>query len=99
MGRRSFLPVIVEPATIDMIVEPGMLLFRCRGWSFSLKSSCSSKGFDYGMPCRRCGPTSSFDFPISNFVCTIFQMAEHIEDLQQRYAELTKRIGLVRSYL
>jgi len=26
-------------------------------------------------------------------------MAEHIEDLQQRYAELTKRIGLVRSYL
>jgi len=26
-------------------------------------------------------------------------MAEHIEDLQQRYAELQKRIGLVRSYL
>jgi len=26
-------------------------------------------------------------------------MPEHIEDLQQRYAELTKRIGLVRSYL
>jgi len=26
-------------------------------------------------------------------------MAEHIEDLQQRYAELAKRIGLVRSYL
>jgi len=26
-------------------------------------------------------------------------MAEHIEDLEQRYAELTKRIGLVRSYL
>ncbi|MBZ5694969.1 MAG: peptide chain release factor 2 [Acidobacteriia bacterium] len=25
-------------------------------------------------------------------------MAEHIEDLQQRYAELQKRIGLVRSY-
>ena len=26
-------------------------------------------------------------------------MAEHIEDLQHRYAELEKRIGLVRSYL
>jgi hypothetical protein len=26
-------------------------------------------------------------------------MAEHIEDLEQRYAELQKRIGLVRSYL
>jgi len=26
-------------------------------------------------------------------------MPEHIEDLQQRYAELTKRMGLVRSYL
>jgi len=26
-------------------------------------------------------------------------MAEHIEDLGQRYAELKKRIGLVRSYL
>jgi len=26
-------------------------------------------------------------------------MAEHIEDFEQRYAELTKRIGLVRSYL
>jgi len=26
-------------------------------------------------------------------------MAEHIEDLQQRFAELKKRIGLVRSYL
>jgi len=26
-------------------------------------------------------------------------MAEHIEDLEQRYAELTKRVGLVRSYL
>jgi len=26
-------------------------------------------------------------------------MAEHLEDLQQRYAELTKRIVLVRSYL
>jgi len=26
-------------------------------------------------------------------------MAEHIEDLQQRYAELVKRIELVRSYL
>jgi len=26
-------------------------------------------------------------------------MAEHIEDLEQRYTELRKRIGLVRSYL
>jgi len=26
-------------------------------------------------------------------------MSEHIEDLQQRYAELQKRIELVRSYL
>jgi len=26
-------------------------------------------------------------------------MPEHIEDLQQRYAELVKRIELVRSYL
>jgi len=26
-------------------------------------------------------------------------MAEHIEDLQKRYDELQKRIGLVRSYL
>jgi hypothetical protein len=26
-------------------------------------------------------------------------MPEHIEDLQQRYAELQKRIELVRSYL
>jgi len=26
-------------------------------------------------------------------------MAEHIEDLQQRYAELKKRIALVRSFL
>jgi len=26
-------------------------------------------------------------------------MAEHIEDLEQRYAELKKRLGLVRSYL
>jgi len=26
-------------------------------------------------------------------------MAEHIEDLQQRYAELQKRMGLVRSFL
>jgi len=26
-------------------------------------------------------------------------MAEHIEDLQQRYAELGKRMELVRSYL
>jgi len=26
-------------------------------------------------------------------------MAEHIEDLQQRYAELKKRMELVRSYL
>jgi len=26
-------------------------------------------------------------------------MAEHIEDLQQRYAELRKRIELVRSFL
>jgi hypothetical protein len=26
-------------------------------------------------------------------------MAEHIEDLQQRYAELKKRIELVRSFL
>jgi predicted nuclease with TOPRIM domain len=29
----------------------------------------------------------------------IFGMAEHIEDLQQRYAELKKRVDLVRSYL
>jgi hypothetical protein len=27
------------------------------------------------------------------------QMAEHIEDLQQRFAELNKRIQLVRSFL
>ena len=27
------------------------------------------------------------------------EMAEHIEDLQQRYAELKKRIELVRSFL
>ena len=27
------------------------------------------------------------------------KMAEHIEDLQQRYADLRKRIELVRSYL
>jgi hypothetical protein len=27
------------------------------------------------------------------------QMAEHIEDLQQRFAELKKRLDLVRSYL
>jgi len=26
-------------------------------------------------------------------------MAEHIEDLQQRYADLQKRMGLVRSFL
>jgi len=26
-------------------------------------------------------------------------MAEHIDDLQQRYAELAKRMELVRSYL
>jgi hypothetical protein len=27
------------------------------------------------------------------------KMAEHIEDLQQRFAELKKRVELVRSYL
>jgi hypothetical protein len=27
------------------------------------------------------------------------KMAEHIEDLQQRFADLKKRIELVRSYL
>jgi hypothetical protein len=34
MGRRSLLSVIVAPAPIDMIVEPGMLLFACVGGVF-----------------------------------------------------------------
>jgi hypothetical protein len=37
---------------------------------------------------------SIFPFPVYDLT-----MAEHIEDLQTRYAELGKRMELVRSYL
>jgi hypothetical protein len=40
--------------------------------------------------CRRFG---------KNFVSKDKMGAEHIEDLQKRYAELKSRIALVRSYL
>jgi hypothetical protein len=37
---------------------------------------------------------SIFEFPVYNI-----NMVEHIEDLRQHYAELKKRLELVRSYL
>ena len=76
---------------------PASLFASLHQCPYQSSSAFISGAFDFCSSASRRRPTDDTKPKITYHHKN--QMAEHIEDLQQRFAELNKRIQLVRSFL